>query len=269
MLLDFVVHSPVAEVLQGVVFLPGELTLEQVQMLLLNGEHVVDHIPVHSLSAWWSGQRSSVGPSWVVLDGVQQLANWNSRWLGVLLIQLQFVKDGVDVFHSEVGFRFSVVVVHIEQEANDGGEETVVFVFDFILGQVHEMDFKVVSLALDGVLRLSVPVELESLPQVGGLSVEVRVPRGELVGLGVWVEIHLGSVAIPFEFFVFDLVLVYSGPSLFLDSGFPASKEVDWRLSLSGGAGVLPVSSILFVVPARSRCKSEEGGGGQFEHLIS
>lgn len=102
-------------------------------------------------------------------------------------------------------------------------------------------------------------MELDSLPQAAGLSVEVRVPRGELVGFGVSIEFHYGSVSSPFEFFIFDLIRVSSGPSLLLNSSWEGVLEVNWRLSLSVARPLTflgPVSSILLVVPLGSRGNS-------------
>ena len=110
-------------------------------------------------------------------------------------------------------------------------------------------------------------MELGSLPQVGSLSVEVVVPRGEVVGSGVSVEVHLSGFTLPFELAALGLILVNSGPSLLLNSGWPAVLEVNWRLSLSATIFVLlwPVSTILLVIVCGSSSKEE--CRCKFEHL--
>jgi len=87
-ILEFVDHSEVSGLLQVVVS-PCELGFPEVHVFFLDWENVVDNVPLNSLSAWWGGERSSVGESWVVLDGVQELSIWHRGWSWVFLVKLE------------------------------------------------------------------------------------------------------------------------------------------------------------------------------------
>lgn len=154
LLLDLVDNSIVTLLAEVVICLPLKLLFESLSMLGLNWENVVDDVPVKSLRAWWGGQRSSVGESWVVLDGVQKFANWHTSWFWVFLRQFKGVKEWVDIVLSEGASWVTVVVFLVKQDTNDSVRISIVFLGDFVNWFVDKVDLKIKVLSVDGVLRL-------------------------------------------------------------------------------------------------------------------
>lgn len=137
-------------------------------MLPRNRVDCAQNVPVNESSTWWSGHRSFIDPSFFTVHHFHQIAivdqvNWIFLvifviWiLGTDCVPFQRVEERIDDFL--LGPSELRCVFFNGEHDTDGGIPDLIFSF---FCQMDGMHFKVHSLAVNGMLRASMEMELSS-----------------------------------------------------------------------------------------------------------
>ena len=140
--------SPVAGFLEALS--PGELLLEQVKVLLLDGINASEHVPVNVGVTWRGGHRALVDPSLGGVNHVHQVSvgHFSNSGVGVSLGPSQRVKEVVDDFLLP-GLHVDVVVIHGEDNSQGSVLHALSLAISWQMDGVH---FDIVSLSIHCVL---------------------------------------------------------------------------------------------------------------------
>ena len=264
--------SPVARVLEA--YGSVQLSLEESKVLLLDGVNGLKDVPVNVGGARWSGERSLVDVSVPTVNNVEKVSDGhkvNSWTLVGSIIQLHGLEESVDdslLSRGELGSR----VLDGEKDSDHSGGEISIL---NVLRGVEQLELKVLSLTIDGVLRASADLHVGASPLgVGsehalaehgleakssifaihdhGVHLDGRSIERPADVLSIWVD-SLGIVILPRP----DFVLVGLLESVLFGA---SGDQIDWRLVgtstlVVGDVKVGPVGTIGVVVPFL-------GGGG-------
>jgi hypothetical protein len=249
--LDF---SPVAGSLEAVSSV--QLSLEESDVLLLDGVDIFENVPVNIGGARWSGERSLVDESVLAVNHVQEVSDGHkvNGWaLDRSVIKLHGFEESVD--HS--GFspgQLGSGRLDGEKDTDHSGIEVVILSVSW---GVDNLELQVFSISVDGVLGASSDIHVGTSPLVVGTEellaehgLEAEVDQFVIFDLGVQLDrlsienpsdvftigvYSFGIVVLP----IMDFVVCHS----LLEKVFPglSAVQVDWRLV---GTSTLVVSDV-------------------------
>ena len=269
--------SPVARVLEA--FSSVQLGLDQSKVLLLDGVNVGEDVPVDAGGARWSGERSMVDVSVLAVNHVQEVSNGHmvNGWpVDRSVIKLHGLKERVDDSFLSPG-ELGSGVLHREKDTDHSGMELVVPLS--VVRGVEQLELKVLSLSINGVLGASTDVHMGTSPLSGAGSEHAVTEHGLEAKVGLLIILDLGvhldclSIKDPADILSIwveaDGVIILPTPLLVLVGLLESvlfglsGDQVNWRLV---GASTLvvsdvkvgPVGAIRVVVPLLGSGVSEE-----------
>lgn len=139
---------------------------EHIQGRLPDWDHVLQDIPEDSLREWSSGQGTSVGPSPIdteLLNELCQVKELVCCMPASSRLDKHFFQELVMVVGKSMNREFKVIGYCFEEEAQYTISELGLLVSSIWNNSMNDVHFKIEQLSIDGMLRRSMEMVLESL----------------------------------------------------------------------------------------------------------
>ena len=148
-------------------------------MLVFDWIYSPQDIKHNRFRTWRSGQGSFIDPSVISIQRRHQLSKWHLvRFVVSNLIHLEGVKKAVYQIYLLLT-DWLIIVVPIKDYSNGRGNHLV----RHIVGVVHNVHFKIVSVSINCVLRGGVKVELVQVELLIAWQLVLHILRSEKLGL--------------------------------------------------------------------------------------